>query len=71
MKSNYVEWKFNMVTYLKSHDLFDVSNGVGEESYEEENDWLNDYEREYRNMCMVMTPNMRYLMEYVEYPFKL
>ena len=59
-----------MVAYLESHDLLDVSLGAGKESYEEENDWLNDCDRAYGSMCMVMTPNMRYLMESSKYPFE-
>ena len=46
-----------MVAYLESHDLLDVSFGPGKESYEDENDWLDDGERLYSRMCMVMTPN--------------
>ena len=68
---NYAEWKLKMVAYLESHDLLDVSIGDGKEYYEEENVWLNDYDRAYGSMHMVMTPNMCYLMESVEYPFIL
>ena len=60
-----------MVAYLESRDLLDVSFGTGKESYEDENYWLDDGKRAYAIMCMVMTPNMCYLMEYVEYPFDL
>ena len=48
-----------------------MSFGVGKEYYEEENDWLNDCDREYGSMCMVMSPNMHYLMDSTEYPFNL
>ena len=68
---NYVKWKLNIVLYIESHDLLDVSFRVGKEYYEEENDQLNDRDKTYVSMGMVMTPNMRYLMEHVEYPFKL
>ena len=60
-----------MVAYLESHDLLDVSFGAGKEYYEEENDWLNDYDRAYGSMGMVMSPYMRYLVELLEYPFEL
>ena len=60
---NYAEWKLKMVAYL---DLLDVSFGAGKETYEDENDWIDDGEREYAIMCMAMTPNMCYLMEFVE-----
>ena len=68
---NYVEWKLKMVAYLERYDLFDVSIGFGEQSYEEENDLLNEYDRAYGSMGMVMSPKMRYLMDSAEYPFEL
>ena len=66
---NYAECKLKMVAYLESHDILDVSFGAGKESYEEENDWPNECDRAYGSMCMVMIPNMCYLVEYTEYPF--
>ena len=60
-----------MVPYLESHDLLDVSFGASKESYEEEEDQLNDCDRAYGSMGMVMSPDMCYLMESVEYPFEL
>ena len=60
-----------MVAYLEFHDLLDVSFGAGKESYQDENDWLHDSEREYARMCMEMTPNICYHMESIEYPFEL
>ena len=60
-----------MVAYIEIHDLLDVSFGVGKESYEGENDWINYCYRAYGIMCMVMTPNICYLMESIEYPFQL
>ena len=67
---NYAKWKLKMVAYLERHDILDVPFGVGKESYEEENDWLNDCDRSYGSMGMVMSPNMHYLMEFVEYPIE-
>ena len=67
---NYAKWKLKMVAYLERHHIFDVSFGASKESYEDENDWLDDGERLYSRMCMVMTPNMHCLMESVEYQFK-
>ena len=52
-----------MVAYLEIHELFDVFIGAGKDSYEEENDWINDYDRAYGSMVMVMSPNMCYLMD--------
>ena len=60
-----------MVAYLESHDLLGVSFGAGKESYEEEEDWLNECDRAYGSMGMVMSPIMRYLIEFVKYAFEL
>ena len=68
---NYAEWKLKMVAYLERHNLLDVSFGAGKESYEDENDWIDDGEREYAKMCMEMTLNMHYLVENDEYSFEL
>ena len=42
LSTNYSEWKMKMITSLKRQDLYEVSIGLGEESYESENDWLNE-----------------------------
>ena len=42
---NYAEWKLKMVAYLESHDLLDVFFRVGKESYEDENDCLDENKR--------------------------
>ena len=68
---NYAKWKLKMVSYIDIHDLFGVSFGAGKESYEEEGDWLNYCDRAYGSMGMVMSHDMRYLTESVEYPFEL
>ena len=70
---NYTDWKPKMNTYLKRQCLFDVSIGaVSEpESYEEKIDWLNDCDRAYGIMCLVMSPKMHYLIDFVEYAFDL
>ena len=47
-----------MVAYLKSHDILDVCFGAGKESYEDEEYWLNDYDRTYVSMGMVMSHDM-------------
>ena len=49
---NYAEWKLKMVAYIESHDLLDGFFGDGKESYEDENDWLDDSERAYEIMCI-------------------
>ena len=68
---NYAEWKLKMVAYIQRNDILDVSFGVGKESYEKEEDCLNDCDKAYGIMGMVMSHDMRYLMQSVEYPFEL
>ena len=67
----YLEWKLNMISYLKRQGIYEISIGVGEESYEEKSDWLTDYDRAYGIMCLVMSPKMHYLIDFVEYAFDL
>ena len=43
--TQYSEWKLKMISYLKRQGLYEVSIGLGKESYEDENDWLNDGDR--------------------------
>ena len=40
--TNYSQWKMKMIASLKRQDLYEVSIGLGKESYENDNDWLND-----------------------------
>ena len=43
----YSECKLNIISYLKKQGLYEISIGVGEESYEEPSEWMNDYDREF------------------------
>ena len=36
-----------MIAYLKRRGIYEVSIGIGKESYENENDWLNDGDRSF------------------------
>ena len=69
----YFEWKSNMCAYIKRHCLYDVSIGAMREpdSYQEKYDWLNDNDRAYGTMCLAIPPTMRYLLDFVDYPFEL
>ena len=51
---NYANWLPNMSAYLKRQCLFDVSIGALSEpkSYEENIDWLNNFDRAYGIMCL-------------------
>ena len=45
--TKYSEWKLKMTAYLKRQGLYEVSIGLGKESYKDENEWLNDGDRDY------------------------
>ena len=66
--TNYSEWKMKMITSLKIQDLYEVSIGLGEESFERKDDWLNDCDAAYGTMYMAISPTMRYLKRSVKNP---
>ena len=45
-----------------------MSIGLGKESYENDNDWLNDYDRAFGAICLALSPSLRYLIGSAEYP---
>ena len=57
-----------MITSLKRQDLYDVSIGLGEESYESKNDWLNACDGAFGTIGLALSPRLRYLTRSVEYP---
>ena len=57
-----------MIASLKKQGIYEVSIGIGKESYENENDWLNDGDRDFGAICLALSPSLRYLIGSVEYP---
>ena len=57
-----------MISFLKRQDIYEVSIGLGKESYVDENDWLNDGDRAFGAICLALSPSLRYLVGFVEYP---
>ena len=53
---------------LKRRGLYEVSIGLGKESYENENDWLNYCDRYFGAICLALSPSLRYLISSAEYP---
>ena len=43
--TRYLEWMLKRIASLKRQGLYEVSIGLGKDSYEYENDWLNDGDR--------------------------
>ena len=66
--TRYSEWKLKMISSLKRKCLYEVSIGLGKESYEDENDWINDDDRAFGAICLALSPSLRYLIGSVEYP---
>ena len=66
--TSYSKWKLKMIASLKRWDLYELSIGLGKESYENENDWLNDSDRDFGAICLALSPSLYYLIGYVEYP---
>ena len=66
--TSYSEWELKMISYLKRQGLYEISIGVGEESYEEPSDWLNNCDREIGAICLAISPCMCYLIDSVYYP---
>ena len=48
--------------------IYELSIGLGEESFESENDYLNKCDVHFGTMCMALFPSMCYLKIFVEYP---
>ena len=57
-----------MIASLKRQDLYEVSIGLGEESFESQNDCLNECDAAFGTICMALSPSMCYLKRSVEYP---
>ena len=58
-----------MIVSLKRQGLYEVSMGLGKESYEYEKYWLNDSDRAYGAICGTFSPRLHIeLIEFAEYP---
>ena len=66
--TSYSEWKLKMIASLKRRGLYEVSIGIGRETYENENDWLNDGNRAFGAICLALDDSLYYLTDYAEYP---
>ena len=58
-----------MIASLKRRGLYEVSIGLGKESYENENDQLTDSDRDIGPICLALSPSFYYLiLGSVEHP---
>ena len=57
-----------MIASLKRQDIYEVSIGLGEESFERKDDWIDECDAAYGTMYMAISPSMRYLKRSVKNP---
>ena len=57
-----------MTASQKRQGLYELYIGLGKDSYENENDWLNDGDRAFGAICLGLSPSLRYLIGSAEYP---
>ena len=62
-----------MCAYINEKCLYNVSISAVREpgSCQEKCDWINYCDGAYGTMCIFICPTMHYLLDFVEYPFKL
>ena len=56
------------VAFLKREDLYEVSIGLGKNSYDNENEQLNDSDAAFGAIGLSLSPSLRYLTKSIEYP---
>ena len=66
--TRYSKWKMKMISSLKRQYLYEVSIGIGKESYENENDLLNDGDASFGAIGLALSPSLHYLTKSIEYP---
>ena len=66
--TSYSKWKLKMIASLKRKGLYEVSIGLGKESYENDNDWLNDSDIAFGAIGLALSPSLYYLIASAEYP---
>ena len=71
LSTNYSKWKMKMIASLKRQDLYGVSIGLGEESYEREIDWLNECDGDFGTIALALSPSLCYLSRSIEDPKEL
>ena len=68
---DYFEWKVKMIGFLHRRKLFWVSDGLGRNSFESENDWLNAKDRAFEIMELALSPSMHYHSRSIKDPQEL
>ena len=60
-----------IIIFLKRQDLLWLSNGLGRNSFESENDWLNAKDAAFEIMKLALSPSLRYLSRSIKDPQEL
>ena len=69
--TSYLEWKMKMIASLKRQYLYEVSIGLGEESYVSMNDWRNACDGYFGTIGPTLSPSLCYLGRSIEDPKEL
>ena len=57
-----------MIPSLKRRGLYEVSIWIGKDSYENENEWLNDGDRAFGAICLALSDSLYFVIDFAEYP---
>ena len=57
-----------MIASIKKQGIYEEYIGLGKESYEYDNDWINDGDISFATICGAFSPSLRYLIDFAEYP---
>ena len=57
-----------MISSLKRQGLYELSIGISKESYEDENEFLNDDDKAFGTISLAFSPSLCYLIDYAKYP---
>ena len=65
--TNYSKWKKKMIAFLMRQALYKVSIGLSKECFSNIN-WLNKIDGAFGEICLALSPSLRYLIGSAEYP---
>ena len=66
--TRYSKWKLKMISSLKRQGIYEISIAFGKESYEDENDSLNEGDRPFGCICLSFSPILCNLIHSTKYP---
>ena len=60
-----------LIASLKRQDIYEVYIGIGEDSYESENDWMNACDGAFGTIGLALSPSLCYLSRSIKDPQEL